>query len=191
MSELKKLNIGSGERPMEGYVNVDWQDASSVDVVHDLNQLPYPFEDNSIDEIYISHVLEHLDRPFFVMKEFHRILKNGGVLHIKVPHFSRGFTHAEHAHGFDITFPMYFRKEAKTSGYYGFEFEEKKTELHWMAFFHLMPFMGVSKTVIGVLRVVNATLSWFANLSPMLCSRVWCYWVGGFEEIEFVFLCKK
>jgi polysaccharide export outer membrane protein len=30
-------------------------------------------------------------------------------------------------------------------------------------------------------------INFFANLSPMFCSRVWCFWVGGFEEIEFHF----
>ncbi len=66
-----------------------------------------------------SHLLEHLDRPFLAMKEMHRILKPGGQLIIKVPHFSRGFTHAEHAHGFDVTFPNYFNK--KFSGDIDFE----------------------------------------------------------------------
>ena len=79
--------------------------------MHDLNHLPYPFRDAAFDVIEASHVIEHLDRPFAVMKELHRLLKPGGVLHIKVPHFSRGFTHAEHAHGFDVTFPLYLKPD--------------------------------------------------------------------------------
>lgn len=176
---------------MEGYVNIDWQAQPSVDVVHDLNVLPYPFADSEFSEVNASHVLEHLDRPFLVMKELHRILKPGGVLHIKVPHFSRGFTHAEHAHGFDVTFPMYFNKDAKTSGYYGYEFQLASMKLHWMAFFHLLPFMGYGPVLINTLRGINAVVSFIANLSPALCSRVWCFWVGGFEEIEFVFIATK
>jgi len=30
-----------------------------------------------------------------------------------------------------------------------------------------------------------------ANLSPALCSRIWCYWVGGFDQITFEFKCIK
>ena len=43
------------------------------------------------------------------MREIHRITKPGGTVRIWVPHFSRGFTHAEHKSGFDVTFPYYFR----------------------------------------------------------------------------------
>jgi hypothetical protein len=38
---------------------------------------------------------------------------------------------------------------------------------------------------------MGAILDFFANLSPYLCSRIWCYWVGGFEEIEFVLKTYK
>ncbi len=187
----KKLNLGCGEHHKEGYVNVDWQPLTKPDVAHNLNVIPYPFEECSFQHIEAFHVLEHLDRPFEIMREMHRILEPDGTLHIKVPHFSRGFTHAEHMHGFDVTFPLYFNKRFTTSGYYGVEFELKKMELHWMAFFHLLPYMGYGKITIRILRALNGVISWVANLSPALCSRVWCYWVGGFEEVEFVFVCKK
>jgi hypothetical protein len=124
------------------------------------------------------------------MSELHRILKPGGELIIKVPHFSRGFTHAEHKAGFDVTFPYYFNPKFTKSGYYGIEFELKKMELHYFAFFHLLPYMGVSKPVIAIMRVVGGVINFFAKLSPNLCSRIWCFWVGGFEEIEFVFIKK-
>jgi SAM-dependent methyltransferase len=189
--ELKKLNLGCGESKKEGYINLDFHSHVSPDVEHDLNVFPYPFADNSFELIEAFHILEHLDKPFLVMQELHRILKPGGILHIKVPHFSRGFTHAEHKAGFDVTFPYYFNSQFTKSGYYGVDFIHKKTELHWMAFFHLMPYMGVSKITIAVLRVLNSIFNFFANLSPNFCSRIWCFWVGGFEEIEFKFVCKK
>jgi len=187
----KKLNLGCGEHHKEGYVNLDWQPLTAPDISHDLNQLPYPFEENVFDLVEAYHVLEHLDKPFAVMGELHRILKPDAELHIKVPHFSRGFTHAEHMHGFDITFPLYFNKKFTTSGYYGIEFELKKVELHWMAFFHLLPFMGYGKATIQFLRFLNTVISGLANFAPAFCSRVWCYWVGGFEEVEYIFVCKK
>ncbi len=191
LPKMSKLNIGSGDRRQEGYMNIDWQTDSSPDVVHNLNIFPYPFPDNSFEEVQASHVLEHLDKPFEVLRELHRILKPGGVLCIRVPHFSRGFTHAEHTHGFDVTFPLYFDRNNKMSGFYGYEYELRSLRLSWMAFFHLLPFMGYGKVTISILRALNSVISWMANLSPAFCSRVWCYWVGGFEEIEFVFVCKK
>jgi SAM-dependent methyltransferase len=187
----KKLNLGCGERKKPGYINIDWNREVEPDVVHDLNKLPYPFENNSFDLIEVSHVLEHLDTPFLVMKELHRLLKPDGKLIIKVPHFSRGFTHAEHTHGFDVTFPLYFNKKFTKSGFTGVEFELKKLELRWLANQHLLPSMGYSKTTITLLNFINRIITFLANLNVNFCSRIWCYWIGGFDEIEFKFVCKK
>ena len=59
-----------------------------VDVIHDLNVTPYPFGDNFADEIHFYHVLEHLDDALGKLEEIHRILKPGGMLYMRVPHFS-------------------------------------------------------------------------------------------------------
>jgi len=98
-NKSKKLNIGCAGYKKPGYINLDWQSIVEPDINHDLNTFPYPFQDNSFELVEASHILEHLDRPFEVMKELHRILKPGGRLLIRVPHFSRGMTHPEHSHG--------------------------------------------------------------------------------------------
>ena len=182
-----KINLGCAGYKKEGYVNVDWLQSLSPEVVHDLNIFPYPFETESADLIESFHSLEHLDKPFLVMKEMHRILKVGGLLHLKVPHFSRGFTHAEHEHGFDVTLPLYFDKRFSHSGYFGVDFELQKMQLHWLAWFHFLPLMGYGVLSIKMLRLANACISGIANISPSFASRIWCFWVGGFDEIEFVF----
>lgn len=189
--ESKKLNIGCAGYKQEGYINVDWQSIVEPDVSHDLNVFPYPFSDNEFDEVRAHHVLEHLDRPFEVMKELHRILKPGGRLHIKVPHFSRGMAHPEHSHGFDVTFPNYFNPDFSRLGYYGVDFENMKTRMNWHAFPHILKDMGVNVVVRSILKFLNAIINFFANLSMNFCSRFWCFWVGGFEEIEFELRCKK
>jgi SAM-dependent methyltransferase len=188
---MRKLNLGSAGYKKTGYVNVDWQSIVEPDVEHDLNTFPYPFQDDEFDLVEADHVLEHLDRPFAVMRELHRILKPGGRLIIKVPHFSRGFTHAEHAHGFDVTFPLYFDRRFAKAGYFGVDFTLERLELSWLAFFHLLPFMGYGRVTIALLRAANAVISFLARLSPAFCSRVWCYWVGGFEQILFEFEAVK
>jgi|SRR3989338_5434853 len=85
---IKKLNLGCGKDVKEGYVNLDNIKLGGVDVVHDLNKFPYPFQDNHFDEIYTNHVLEHLTDLVRVMKELYRITKNNGVIRIKVPYFN-------------------------------------------------------------------------------------------------------
>ena len=187
----KKLRLGCGALKSKEFVNVDWDKSCDPDVVLNLNTLPYPFEENSFELVEAFHILEHLDRPFDVMREMHRLLRPGGRLIMKTPHFSRGFTHSEHSHGFDVTFPLYFRKDFLGSGFTGVEFKLEKMELHWSAFRYLLPNLGYGKIAIAMLALINKIFSFLANLNPYLCSRVWCFWVGGFEELEFRFICEK
>ena len=85
-----KLNLGSGSKILKGYVNVDKFQYYNPDVVHDLEKFPYPFKDNSIDEILLSHVLEHIGQnpDVFnnIIKELYRICKNNSIVDIRVPH---------------------------------------------------------------------------------------------------------
>ncbi len=182
-SEKIKINLGSGEFNKKGFVNVDHESERKPEIVHDLNVFPYPFQDNSASLVEADHVLEHLENPFAVMKEIHRILENDGVAHIKVPHFSRCMSHPEHKHGFDITFPYYFRKDFK-GGYTGQEFQLLEMKLRWFA----QPYLKKSVLplfLVQILKVLGNLFDFIASLSPAFCSRIWCYWVGGFEEIEF------
>lgn len=86
--DLKRLDIGSGGRRLAGYWSMDKDAATRPDVLHDIEQ-PWPFEDNSLDEIRAHHVLEHIhtEKKTFVMYEAWRVLKPGGVLDIEVPAF--------------------------------------------------------------------------------------------------------
>lgn len=81
---MKKLNLGCGKDYRQGFVNIDA--AKPCDLIHDLNEFPYPFKDNSVDFILASHILEHLKEPEKFFGEIWRILKPEGILKIKVPH---------------------------------------------------------------------------------------------------------
>lgn len=74
-----KLNLGGGQYKEEGWTNLDIVDLPEVDIVHDLTKFPWPFEDNSVDEIKSSHFIEHLSGEDFtkMMEECYRILKKG------------------------------------------------------------------------------------------------------------------
>jgi predicted SAM-dependent methyltransferase len=74
-----------------------------VDMVWDLNILPYPFKDNSVDEIYFRNIIEHLSlTTSVIMKEFERILKTNGKVTIITDHFSSSyaFYHSHIKYGF-------------------------------------------------------------------------------------------
>lgn len=92
-----KLNLGSGNAPLEGYENLD---AKTGDSLYPLRQdeskrlnwrqpLPRGFAGDSVDEVYASHVLEHFPhgQTLDVLKEWTRVLKPGGWLKIAVPDF--------------------------------------------------------------------------------------------------------
>lgn len=182
---MKKLNIGCGEFKKDGFVNLDVSGSVNPDMVHDLNQFPYPFKDQYFDLIEANHVLEHLNNPFEVMREANRILKQKGTLIIRVPHFSRAMTHPEHKRGFDVTFLHYFDKNFM-GGYTGTHLICEKMRLHWFAQHYLMKRI-LPSMLYYVLSGIGKLIDIFANLSPSFCSRVWCFWVGGFYELEFVF----
>lgn len=103
MNELY-LNLGCGSDYRKGYVNVDdnsmWHGGteSMADAHYNLNHFPWPFEDNSADEILMNHVLEHLLDTASVLCEVKRILKPGGLFWGQVPYGPSKHGHAHWQH---------------------------------------------------------------------------------------------
>ena len=104
MKKLTKLNIGCGTDIKKGYFNVDYKYFKGVDLVYNLNKLPYPFKDDSFEVVLMRNILEHLDNPMEIMREIHRISKPGAKIFIKGPHFSSDnvWGDLEHKRGFSI-----------------------------------------------------------------------------------------
>jgi SAM-dependent methyltransferase len=185
----RKLNLGCGAFKKSGYLNVDVNPQQQPDVVYDLNRYPYPFPDGCFTVVEADHVLEHLEDPFQALREWHRILAHEGLLLLKVPHFSRGFTNSDHRRGFDVSLP-YYLMPSFTPGYIGVEFRLKALRLVWFAQPHLKRTVLSAPTYyLGL--ALGGVLDLLANMAPWLCSRWWCFLVGGFEEIEFRFVCQK
>lgn len=85
-----KLELGGGNERRDGFVNIDILPLSTVDIVWDLESFPWPLPDNCCDEVYASHVLEHINphKGIFikVMDEIWRVLKPGKRFSFIVPH---------------------------------------------------------------------------------------------------------
>ena len=81
-----KLHIGSGEINIQGWINIDARKSDHVHIVTNEIKLT-EFNNNSIQEIYLCHVLEHFS--FVEVNElislFYKKLKQGGVLRLSVP----------------------------------------------------------------------------------------------------------
>jgi ubiquinone/menaquinone biosynthesis C-methylase UbiE len=93
-----KLNLGSGRDIRSGYVNVDLVPLAGVDLVCDLQRLPWPFKDNSVDEVIAIHVIEHLPNTVRVMEEIFRITRPGARITIEVPHYKHSNAYKDPTH---------------------------------------------------------------------------------------------
>lgn len=84
-----KLNLGCGRNIIPGWLNLDRAPLPGVDVIYDLErirEIPLPFEDNSIDEFLLSHVIEHLHHTLPLMQELHRVARPNAKAVVRVPH---------------------------------------------------------------------------------------------------------
>jgi predicted SAM-dependent methyltransferase len=91
-----RLNLGSGQRPFKGWINVDSQEKWMPDIVADIRSMPM-FADNSAEIIVLWHVIEHFGcgEADPIIKECYRILQAGGRLIVATPDLgklARAFT---------------------------------------------------------------------------------------------------
>jgi len=78
-----KLNLGAGGHELAGFQSVDAKDGQGI--------YPLAYPDDSAEEIYASHVLEHFSHQhaMAVLSEWVRVLKPGGRIRIAVPDFEQ------------------------------------------------------------------------------------------------------
>ncbi len=85
------LHIGCGKVNSPEFINIDALPYPHVHVVTDrITELPQ-FADETVDLVYMCHILEHIRMPRLgqVLSEMKRMLKVGGVLRLSVPDFDR------------------------------------------------------------------------------------------------------
>ncbi len=101
-----KLNLGCGNKRKNGFIGVDLYPCETVDKIADLNK-ELPFEDNSVDEIWMDNVIEHINDIPKLFKEIHRICVSGARITVLTPHFAsmaswRDPTHIHHLSYFSM-----------------------------------------------------------------------------------------
>jgi ubiquinone/menaquinone biosynthesis C-methylase UbiE len=115
---IRSLNLGCGFDKREGFVNADSFPACNPDVLMNIEEFPWKFEDNSFDYILMKHVLEHVGATFEsfkkVMQELYRVASPGGIIEIHVPHFRHDtwWSDPTHVRAFTpVTFLMMSKKQ--------------------------------------------------------------------------------
>ena len=84
-----KLNLGCGDKILDGYINVDVVEARAgkkPDILCDLHDLSV-FDDDYADEVMAIHVVEHFWRWEVegILQEWVRVLKPGGKMILECP----------------------------------------------------------------------------------------------------------
>jgi hypothetical protein len=129
-----KLNLGCGTNYREGFVNLD-RGRCRADVCHDLNVIPYPFQDNQFSYILAIQVLEHVDKDkwFDIVRELCRISKPNAIWEVTSPYAlsDNFFTDPTHNMPFTLRTFDYFDKTKALSELgpiYGIDFELRVLE---------------------------------------------------------------
>jgi len=89
-----KLHLGCYDRKIGGFINVDIRPEVNPDLVDNVFKLE-KIENNSVDLIYVCHVLEHgnYEESENALKRWYEILKPGGILRVAVPDMEACFAH--------------------------------------------------------------------------------------------------
>ena len=111
--EPLKLDLACGQRKTPGFKGVDKIAVEGVDIVHDLEVFPWPFEDESVDEVICTHYVEHADNLIKFMDELYRILKKSAKATISAPYYSslRAWQDPTHKRSISEMSFLYFNKE--------------------------------------------------------------------------------
>lgn len=95
-TNILKLNLGCGEKILPGFINVDKNSSYGgtgvcPDSIFNIGKDKYPFDDNSVDVIFLCHVIEHLTlvEACFCLKESYRVLKKDGIVALAFPDFDK------------------------------------------------------------------------------------------------------
>ncbi len=180
---IKKLDVGCGDRKKSGYLGMDIVSIPNVDIIHDMNIIPWPFENNIFEEIIFDDVLEHSKNLLKILSEVYRVSANGATIKISLPHYSSDNMYSDPTHTtfFSSRSFNYFDKSLnyKHSFYLPeVNFRIIKSHISFRQFFvydERKPFFNPLKW-IGI--------EWLANKYKRIYERFFC-WILPAAELYF------
>jgi SAM-dependent methyltransferase len=158
-------------------VNLDLVFLPGVNVVCDLNRSWLPFKEGRFDEVYIRHVLEHLEDFPPVIEDILRILKPGGTLRVEAPHCSSPTAYSDPTHRrfFSYNTFRYFTEDYVFNFYSSARVEIVCTKLIFAT---------------GRLRILNWIFNPIVNLVPNFYERFFM-WRFPVEAVEYTLRAIK
>jgi SAM-dependent methyltransferase len=176
-----KLNLGCGahSRP-DGYIHVDREREANPDLILDIETSRWPWRDQTVDEVLLNHVMEHIGNVKWVYQETYRVLKPGGVMQINVPHHCSDHYWGDPTHVRPITIGQLSLLSQKTNRetvakgwansplglYWGVDFEVEKVSFQFTPYWEGLRVRGLSSgsldfaiaTFNNVVEQINFTL---------------------------------
>jgi len=170
------IDLGCGRHKAPGALGVDVVPLPGVDLVHDLQQFPYPLPGNCADEIRLMHVLEHFADPLPILQEVWRLARPGGTILIRTPHYSGWYAWKDptHRRAFSAESFNYFG-ENDYSYYSATRFRVRAVRLRYFLEEQYWPW---PHRAFG--RIVQRIL----DSHPIFAERFLCHWIGGIDEIQ-------
>lgn len=167
---MLRLNLGAGGQPLPEWTNVDAFEGPGIDQIVDLNG-PWPWADESVDYIFTSHCVEHLQSVTHFMKEAHRVMKKGARMEIRVPHGWNTAAMGDPTHIrplFPETFGAFCNGYGMKDSFnlqhhthrWNFSFEHTGTDLVIQDWVKRIPFwrrlyLPLSRTILNVVREIR------------------------------------
>lgn len=177
------LDLGCGEHKAAGALGVDAAYLPGVDLVHDLQVMPYPLPDDCADETLLNHVLEHFADPLPVLLEVWRIARPGGRVRIRTPHYSGRFAWKDPTHRRTFTSESFhYFGENGYSYYTHARFRVVHVRLKYFLEEHVWPWPH---------QVLGRAVQWLLDRHPTFSERFLCYLVGGIDELQVVLEAVK
>jgi SAM-dependent methyltransferase len=195
---MKILDIGGAGGKYPNSISIDKLKHKDTDIVFDFDGNKLPFDDNYFDKIYSSMTIEHVVNLDLLLREIHRISKPDGIVIFRLPHFTSCFAQ-------DIDHKRLFALRSLEEYLVDYQFPKTtpklfkmvKRRLCWLMKYHKDDEYGdgfcmrFNTLKHKMLYIFVDIIDYLANFNQILSERLWCYWVGGFDEIYMVLKVKK
>lgn len=126
------INLGCGDKKIEDALGVDFRKTEATDVVHDLTQMPWPFEDEQFENAIAQDIVEHILYVFPFLDECWRVIKPTGHLFIRTSYFQteQSYQDPTHFHYFTLDSFDFCDPDTSTGARYTWYTDKKWTVLH-------------------------------------------------------------
>jgi SAM-dependent methyltransferase len=139
---VRILDIGCGRGKYPGAIGVDMSPASQADVLCDWTKT-LPFADGTFDAVRMIHIIEEVDDIFRMLKEVHRVAKNGAIVTIVTPHYTDHASYCSPAHRWHLSsfsFWFFSDKPAQYDYYAPAEYREQRVHVELLRIWRALGF---------------------------------------------------